>query len=123
MVTTELTASEVAKRVRPYVEKITLGNISLSVNEAGIYLTHGYWRIPISPSREPKPLYPYIQALATLEEEVEENEDLRVTMTSDDPLEWEEEQDDKEDIDFSLSEQAVKNGYSAAHKKETISVG
>lgn len=108
MVTTELTASDVAVRVRPYLEKINLGDISLSVNEAGIYLTHGYWRIPITPSREPRPLYPYIEALSILNEEFQDNEGINVTITSNDPLDWGFEEDEEDSV-VSLSNDTAKN--------------
>jgi hypothetical protein len=82
MATTELTATDVASRVRPYVAKKTIGDITLSMDDARIHLRNGYWRIPIRPSREPSPLFPYYEALADLEDEVQENEGFKVTIAS-----------------------------------------
>ena len=86
MTTTELKATDIADRVRPYVAKKTVGDITLWMDEASIRLQNNYWRIPIRPSREPEPLFPYFEALADLEEEVQENEGIRVTIASGDPL-------------------------------------
>jgi hypothetical protein len=86
MQVTELSPREVAERVRPYVNSKFVGDISLSVDEARVHLRNGYWRVPVRPSREPKPLFAYYEALADLEEEVQEKEGLRVTIASGDPL-------------------------------------
>jgi hypothetical protein len=86
MATAELTAVDVAERVRPYVEKITIGDITLWLDEARIRLQNDYWRIPIRPSREPERLCPYYEALADLEEEVQEKEGIKVTIASGNPL-------------------------------------
>ena len=56
------------------------------MDDAGIQLRNDYWRIPIRPSREPDPLFPYYEALADLEDEVQENEGIKVTIASGNPL-------------------------------------
>ncbi len=86
MATIELTATDVANRVRPYVAKKTIGDITLSLDDTRILLRNGYCRIPIRPSREPHPLFPYYEALADLEDELQENEGLKVTIASGNPL-------------------------------------
>lgn len=86
MISETLTAQEVANRVRPYVASKKVGTISLSLDEGRIQLQHGYWRIPIRPSVEPQPLFPYYEALADLEDEVQEKEGIKVTIASGDPL-------------------------------------
>lgn len=80
-----LTSETVAARVRPYVAGKSVGNVALFVDDARIHLRNGYWRIPVRPSREPNPLFAYYEALADLEEEVQEKEGLKVTMASGDP--------------------------------------
>lgn len=86
MATAELTAPDVARRVRPYVANKTIGDITLLLDDTRIQLRHGYWRIPVRPSREPNPLFPYYEALAEIEDEVQESEGLKVTIASGDPL-------------------------------------
>ena len=71
-----LTPSEVANRVRPYVANKKVGAISLTVDEARIRLQNDYWRIPICPSSEPEPLFPYYEALADLEDEIQTGEGI-----------------------------------------------
>jgi len=81
-----LSPAEVAARVRPYVAARTVGDIALTLDDTHIGLRNGYWRIPIRPSREPNPLFPYYEALADIEDEVQEKEGIKVTMASGDPL-------------------------------------
>jgi hypothetical protein len=56
MATTELTATDVANRVRPYVTRKSIGDIRLSLDDARIQLRNGYWRI-LSARRESPILY------------------------------------------------------------------
>jgi|GEM_PF-1904794 len=84
--TETLTPQEVADRARPYVMKKTVGKITLSVDDAGVRLQNGYWRIPVSPSHEPKPLFPYYEALADLNDEIQEGEGFKVSIASGNPL-------------------------------------
>jgi hypothetical protein len=86
MAVAELTPTEVARRLRPYVAKKTVGDITLLLDESRIQLQNGYWRVPIRPSREPNPLFPYYEALADLEDEMQEKEGLKVSIASGDPL-------------------------------------
>lgn len=86
MTTTDLTPTEVATRLRPYVAKTTIGDITLWLDEARIRLKNDYWKIPIRPSREPERLFPYFEVLADLQDEMQEKEGLKVSIVSGDPL-------------------------------------
>ena len=86
MATIDLTPLEVATRVRPYVAKKTIGEITLWLDEARIRLQNDYWRIPIRPSRDPDSLCSYVEALADLEEEMQEKEGIKISISSGDPL-------------------------------------
>ncbi|HET6384026.1 MAG TPA: hypothetical protein VFJ58_11600 [Armatimonadota bacterium] len=86
MAITELTPMDVARRVKPYVARKRVGDITLRLDEARIRLQNGYWRIPVRHSREPEPLFPYYEALADLEQEVQDSEDIKVSIASGDPL-------------------------------------
>ncbi len=81
-----LTPQEVATRVRPYITTRHIGDIALEVDDARIHLRNGYWNIPIRPSRWPDPLFPYYEALAEIEDQVQEQEGLKVTIASGEPL-------------------------------------
>lgn len=83
---TEITAADVAERVRPYIERVRVGDVTVHLVEKGIYLVHGYWRIPIRPSAEPEPLFPYFEALANLEQELQDETGLKVSLSSGEPL-------------------------------------
>lgn len=86
MSTSEITAADVAERVRPYIDTFRVGNITLHLVEPGIYVFHGYWRIPVRPSHEPEPLFPYYEALANLEQELQDETGLKVSLSSGEPL-------------------------------------
>jgi len=81
-----LSPEEVALRVRPYFTGRHIGDIDLRVDDARIHLRNGYWNIPIRPSRWPNPLFPYYEALAEIEEEIQEKEALKVTIASGEPV-------------------------------------
>lgn len=86
-----LTPQAVADKVRPYLVGRRIGDILLVLDENRIQLRNEYWRIPIRPSRWPKRTFAYYEELAELEEEVQEKEGIKVTMTSGDPLTEDEE--------------------------------
>ena len=81
-----LSPQEVAARVRPYVTDRHIGDIALLVDDARIHLRYGYWNSPVRPSRWPDPLFPYYEALAEIEDKVQENEGLKVTIASGEPM-------------------------------------
>lgn len=85
-----LSPHEVAVRVRPYVAARHIGDIALRIDDARIHLRNGYWNIPVHPSRWPYPLFPYYEALAEIEDQVQEKEGLKVTIASGEPLTGEE---------------------------------
>ena len=64
----------------------TVGYITLSVDDAGVQLEDVYWRIAVRPSHEPKPLFPYYEALADLNDEIQEGEGFKVSIASSDAL-------------------------------------
>ena len=81
-----ISAQEVAFRVRPYITTRRIGDIALEIDAARIHLRNGYWNIPIRPSRWPDPLFPYYEALAEIEDQVQENKGLKVTIASGESL-------------------------------------
>ena len=72
--------------MRPYIINRHIGDIALEVDAARIHLRNGYWNIPIRPSRWPNPLFPYYEALAEIEDQVQEQEGLKVTIASGEPI-------------------------------------
>ena len=86
MTTTELTATEVANRVRPYVDAKRIGDITLSFIADHIYLEHDYWHIRIRPSYEPESLLRYCSTLSDLTLEIQDNEKIKVTLDPGEPL-------------------------------------
>ena len=80
-----LSANEVAVRVCPRTNW-HIGDIALDVDDARVYLRNGYCNIPVRPSRWPDPLFPYYEALAEIEDQVQEREGIKVTIASGEPL-------------------------------------
>ena len=82
----QLTAQQVADKVRPYFINRSVGDISLQLDEVRITQRNGYWRIPVRPSYWPEPLFPYYDALALLEDEIQNREGIKITLASGDPV-------------------------------------
>jgi len=68
----------VAKAVRMYIKDCHPGGASLEVIEQGIRKEEYWWYVPVRPSVEPVKRYEYYEALADVEEALEENENLTV---------------------------------------------
>jgi hypothetical protein len=86
MMIAELTATEIANRVRPYVDAKRIDDITLSFIADHIYLQHDYWHIRISPSHEPESWLCFYEVLSDLTDEIQDNERIKVTLESGEPL-------------------------------------
>jgi len=68
----------VAKAVRKYIKDRHPGGATLEVVEQDIRKEEYWWQVPVRPSIEPRKRYEYYEALADVEGEVEEKENLTV---------------------------------------------
>jgi len=68
----------VAKAVRKYIKNYHPGGATLEVIEQGIRKEEYWWYVPVRPSVEPVKRYEYYEALADVEEALDENENLTV---------------------------------------------
>jgi len=68
----------VAKAVREYVKDCHPGGATLEVLEQDIRKEEYWWYVPVRPDMEPVKRYEYYEALADVEEALEENENLTV---------------------------------------------
>ena len=64
-----IAAEEVAIRVHAYITTRHIGDIALKIDNARIHLHSRCWNIPIHWS---EPLFPYYEALAEIEDQVQE---------------------------------------------------
>ena len=71
-------SKSVAEAVRKHIARHRPGGASLEVVDGGVRKKQYWWEVPIRPSKEPKKLYEYYEALADIEDEVEEQEHVRV---------------------------------------------
>ena len=71
-----------AETIRLYLDRCQPGGIALEVDPDGIRQVDGWWRVPIRPSIMPGKLYEYNEALATIEQELDEKESLNVVLTT-----------------------------------------
>ena len=76
----EQTPQEVARMVRQYLQQQHPDGASLEVIEDGIYQEHAIWYVPILASHEPSKRYAYYEALAEVETDLQENDDLNVLL-------------------------------------------
>lgn len=70
----------VAEAVRKYVKAYHPGGSTLEVLEQGVRKEEDWWQVPIQPDVEPVKRYEYYEALAEIEGELEEKENLTVLL-------------------------------------------
>lgn len=88
MVATEWTPEAIMARVTPYFQDVKVGDLSFTVGDPGeIYLSHGYWRVPIHPSFWPERLFPAIEELADVESKIRKAEELKIILVLAEPIE------------------------------------
>ncbi len=74
----KLNKRTVAKAVRKYIEDYHPDGATLEVVEQGIHKEEYWWYVPVRPNVEPMKRYEYYEALADVEEALEENENITV---------------------------------------------
>lgn len=78
---------EVAQKVQEYIRDRHPGGIDLSVIEPEIEQIDYWWRVPVRPSAWPEKRYEYYEALADIEGELQEKENLNILIATAAPLE------------------------------------
>lgn len=68
----------VTEAVRRYIKDCHPGGLTLEVVEQGIRKEEYWWYVPVRPNVEPVKRYEYYEALADVEEALDENENLTV---------------------------------------------
>jgi hypothetical protein len=76
---------KVADAVRRHLPNGRLGGITLEVIESGIRNEGHWWYVPLRPSAWPEKLFEYYEALADLEETLDQEEQLKVFLVILDP--------------------------------------
>jgi hypothetical protein len=82
---TRQTKQTVAEKVRKYLKDCRPSGITLDVVEPGIRKEEHRWYVPIRPSAWPAKMFEYYEALAEVEEQLEEREQLKVLLASGEP--------------------------------------
>ena len=82
---TKATKQRVAEKVREYLKDCRPGGITLEVVEPGVRKEEHWWYVPIRPSAWPAKMFEYYEALAEVEEQLEEREHLKVLLASGEP--------------------------------------
>jgi hypothetical protein len=75
----------VAETVRRYLEDCHLGGITLDVIDSGVRKEPYWWYVPIRPSAWPDRMFEFYEALAEVEEQLEEREQLKVLLAASEP--------------------------------------
>ena len=84
-------AQEMAQKVRERLVDRTPGGVTLCVMDADVYQTGKYWRVPVSFSRWPERTFDLYEALAEVEDDIQEQEHLNILLATGEPLEEDEE--------------------------------
>ena len=79
------TKEAVADKVREYLKECHPGGATLVVIESGVRQEEHWWYVPIRPSAWPDRMFEYYEALAEIEEQLEEREQLKVLLVSGEP--------------------------------------
>lgn len=82
-----MTKQEVAQKVRERLVGRTPGGVTLCVIDADVYKTGKYWRVPVSFSRWPERTFDLYEALAEVEDNIQEEEHLNILLATGEPLE------------------------------------
>jgi hypothetical protein len=83
---TELNPGEIIKLVRQSLENRHPQGIAIDVIEEGIRRQNGSWYVPVRPSVQPPKTFEYYEALAEVESELEENEQVSVLLVPSLPI-------------------------------------
>lgn len=83
----DLTNHEIANIVRNRLKDYRPGGLTLEVVENGIQKGENWWRVPVRPSAWPEKLYAYYEAMAEVEEDILENDNLNILFMTSEPLE------------------------------------
>ena len=78
---------KMAQKVRERLAGVTPGGVTLSVMDADVYRTGEYWRVPVNFSRWPERTFELYEALAEVEDDIQEQEHLNILLATGVPLE------------------------------------
>jgi len=83
----ELNEKGVAEKVREYIRGRQPGGVTLEVDENEIQKVDYWWRVPVRPSAWPAKMFEYYEALAEVESELQEREQLNILLSTGEPIE------------------------------------
>ena len=84
-------AQKMAQKVRERLVGVTPGSVTLSVVDADVYRTGEYWRVPVNFNRWPERTFELYEALAEVEDDIQEREHFNILLATGVPLEEDEE--------------------------------
>lgn len=72
------TAEEVAARIRPYIENLTIEGLTFQLSEVPLTIIHDYWQVYLRSSGEFPLGFRYSEPISNLMDEIREREGIRV---------------------------------------------
>ncbi len=84
-----MTKEVVAEKVRAELKHVQVNGVTLEVVDADVYKVDNWWRVPVRPSRWPKRMFELYEALAEVEDDLQEREHLNILLATGYPLEEE----------------------------------
>jgi hypothetical protein len=69
---------QVAQLVQERLSECHPGGVSIHVVGDAIRQENGYWHVPVRPSEQPRQTFEYYDALADVETDLSENEQLKI---------------------------------------------
>lgn len=82
-----MTEQGVAQKVREQLAGLQRGGVTLQVDDEDVYKEGDWWRVPVRPSRWPQRMAASYEALAEVEDDIQERENLNILLATAYPLE------------------------------------
>jgi hypothetical protein len=82
-----MSKTEIIELVRRYTDATRLRDIYFVVDEKGVIVGDGWYRVPVRPSRLPERLFEFYELLVETGEEIAEKEGINVLLMTGEPLE------------------------------------
>ena len=101
-----MTKEFIAEKVRQELAGVEVPGVTLQVVDADVYQADDYWRVPVRPSRWPKRMFDFYEAMSVVEEELQDTQHLKIVIETGEPLD-----EDDENVSGAIAEREIREQY------------
>ena len=98
-----MTKELIAEKVRQEIAGVEVPGITLQVMDEDVYQANDYWRVPVRPSRWPKRMFDFYEAMSAVEEELQDTQHLKIVIETGEPLD----EGDDGDVSGAMAEREI----------------